>query len=112
MKNILLLFYIIINVFLYILNFELFNTSTSIDLGFTTITTMPILMVLLIGFVFVGLFYWLDKSNQENSNNEIARFNDKVLLLEKDLEIMSLKHTNQNNEVISISPEVDTNEVI
>ena len=112
MKNILLLFYIIINVFLYILNFELFNTLTSIDLGFTTITTMPILLVLLVGLSFVGLFYWLEKSNQDKSSNEIDRLNDKILLHEKDLEIMSLKHLNQEKTPVPIVTENENIDLI
>jgi uncharacterized membrane protein len=106
MRNILLLFYIVINVFLYVLNFELFNTSTSIELGFTSFTAMPILLMLFLGMFFIALFYWLDHTNQHEYRMNIEHLNDQIKLHEKDLEIMSLKHLNQEQPNV-ISPEKD-----
>lgn len=109
MRNILLLFYFIINVFLYVLNFELFNSMTPIDLGFTTINTMPILLVLVIGLAFVGLIYWNDIANDKKSNNTILHLNDQIKLHKKDIEIMTLKH--QSEEIkINVIPVENKND--
>lgn len=94
MKIILVFLYIVINVFLYILNFEVFNSQVDIDFGFGIFSTMPIILLQVVGFVFTLLFYFLGQKADTKFNNAIEKLEDNILILEKDIEISNLKAAN------------------
>lgn len=109
MRNLLLLLYIIINVFLLILNFELFSSVVDVDLGFSTMALMPIILIQLLGFLFVITFFYLDKIRESNKRNAIERLSDKNTIQEKELEIANLKLENSavSNAAQPIEVEVE-----
>jgi ATP/ADP translocase len=111
MRNLLLLLYIIINVFLLILNFELFSSVVDVDLGFSTMALMPIILIQLLGFLFVITFFYLDKIRESNKRNAIERLSDKNTIQEKELEIANLKLENSAVSNAAQPTEVEVEEV-
>lgn len=91
MRNLLLMGYLIISVFLYTLNFELFQTGRDIDLGFGVFTTFPVLIVMAIGLVFCLLFFLIDKNKQMKNEAIIENLKNEITIHKKDLEIATLK---------------------
>ena len=94
MRNLILFLYLIINVFLYTLNFELFNSSVNVDFGFGVFSTMPLILIQLIGLVFILLFVFIDKNKALKNTLLVERLEDRNKILLKDLEINQLKLKN------------------
>ena len=110
MRKLLLLVFLVINVFLYILNMELFNSVVDIDFGFAVVSFMPLILLQLIGLLFVLAFFFLDMNRESKKINAIQKLTDKNTILEKDIEITNLKLENQTSiptieAVIDNSPE-------
>ena len=97
MRNLLLLLYLIINVFLYILNMELFNSVVDVDFGFAIVSFMPLILLQVVGLLFVLSFYFLDKNREITNLNTVQKLTDQKTILEKDIEINNLKFANQIN---------------
>ncbi len=107
MRNILLFFYLIVNIFLYILNIELFNSVVDIDFGFFVLSFIPLVMLQMIGLIFVLAFYYLDKNKETKKKIEIERLYDKNTIQQKELEIVNLKLENKaiENTIVEIPSE-------
>ncbi|MCW2119111.1 hypothetical protein [Flavobacterium sp. 7A] len=91
MRNILLMGFIILNVFLCVLNFEIYQTPQDIDLGFGIFTTFPLAIVTAIGLVFCLIFFLIDKNKQMKNEAIIETLKNEVAISKKDLEIVTLK---------------------
>lgn len=107
MRYFTLIVYIIINLYLYILNYELFNSIANVDFGFGIFGSMPIVLVQIIGLFFIGLLFFTDKLKETNKKIQIEKLEAKNILLAKDLEIKQLKETIevvQQSEIISEIP--------
>lgn len=101
MRYLLLFLFLIINVFLYVLNFELFNSIVNMDFGFDVFATMPILIMLFIGLLFILLFILIGNNDDKKYKMIMTQLESKISLLEKDLEIKDLKQqVNRNIEVL------------
>jgi uncharacterized membrane protein len=98
-------------VFLLILNFELFSSVVDVDLGFSTMALMPIILIQLLGFLFVITFFYLDKIRESNKRNAIERLSDKNTIQEKELEIANLKLENSAVSNAAQPTEVEVEEV-
>jgi type III secretory pathway component EscV len=107
MRNILLMGYIIISVFLYTLNFELFQTGRDIDLGFGIFTTFPVIIVMAIGLIFCLFFFLIDKNKQMKNEALIDNLKNEITIHKKDLEIATLKM----NSMVIESPIVVAQEI-
>ena len=94
MKNSILFIYLIITVFLYVLNFELFNTFATVDLGFANVTIMPTIAMIVIGLACLLLLMYYYKNKEMSTNHVISKLNDQIKLMAKDTEIMLLKNAN------------------
>ncbi|NRT13821.1 type III secretory pathway component EscV [Flavobacterium sp. 28A] len=91
MRNILLLGYLILNVFLYTLNFEIFHTPQAIDLGFGIFTTFPLLITMAFGLIFCLFFFLMDKNKQMKNEAIIENLKNEITIHKKDFEIATLK---------------------
>lgn len=105
MRYFTLILYIIINLFLYILNYELFNSVANVDLGFGIFGIMPIVLMQVIGLFFLGLLFYTDKIKEINKRIQIEKLETKNTLLAKDLEIKKLKETVEAVHQTEISTE-------
>lgn len=99
MKIVLLFLYIVVNVFLYILNFEVFNSQVDIDFGFGIFSTMPLILLQVVGFVFALLFFLTGQKADAKHALAIDKLEDKILILEKDIEISNLKAANAYEKI-------------
>lgn len=97
MRNVLLFLYIIVTVFLYVLNFELFNSQVNMDFGFGVYNTMPILFIVMIGLLFLILFVLIGNYTEKRSKSAVSKLESRIALLEKDLEIKDLKQQIEHN---------------
>lgn len=93
MRYFLLMLYVICNLFLYILNFEVFNSEVRLDFGFKILTTMPIILVQVLGLLFVVIFFFVEKFKEIRNSIQIQTLETKINLLMKDLEIKDLKES-------------------
>lgn len=105
MRYFTLILYIIINLFLYILNYELFNSVANVDFGFGIFGIMPIVLMQVIGLFFLGLLFYTDKIKEINKRIQIEKLETKNTLLAKDLEIKKLKETVEAVHQTEISTE-------
>lgn len=104
MRYFLLFIFIIINAFLYVLNFELFNSVVNMDFGFDIITTMPILLILIVSLIFILIYVMIGNNNEKSKNTIIDQLESKIKLLEKDLEINDLKNQVELKAIPEESP--------
>jgi hypothetical protein len=108
MRNIILLGYLILSIFLYTLNFELFHTAADINIGFGKFTTYPLLILMTSGLVFCLLFFLMDKNKQMKNEALIENLKNKIIIHKKDLEIAAL----QRSTMVIETPIIDTEEII
>ena len=91
MRNILLMGYLIISVFLYTLNFEFFQTGRDTDLGFGIFKAFSAIKVMAIGLIFCLFFFLIDKNKQMKNDALIDNLKNEITIHKKDLEITTLK---------------------
>lgn len=104
MRYILLFLYIIINIFFFTMNYEMFTILDYINYGAGTLYISPILFVDFIGLLFVVIFFLADSVKEEKKNKIILQKNTKIDQLEKELEITMLKlENNYLKEEIAIN---------
>jgi hypothetical protein len=108
MRNIILLGYLILSIFLYTLNFELFHTAADIDIGVGIFTTYPLLILIISGLVFCLLFFLMDKNKQMKNETLVENLKNEIIIHKKDLEIAALK----NNAQVIETPITDTEVII
>lgn len=112
MRNVLLFLYIIIIVFLYILNFDLFNSQVNMDFGFGVYNTMPILYIIVIGLVFLLLFVLIGNYVEKRNKSIVSSLESKIALLEKDLEINDLKQQIEHKvEILDTTENIETENI-
>ncbi|WP_445736445.1 hypothetical protein [Mariniflexile sp.] len=105
MKYIIIYIYIAINVFLLILNWNLFSTSINIDLGFGVFYMPPLILVQVIGLAAIILFAIHDGVKDLKRERIISDLQNTITSLEKDSIINNLKDalhskTESNNDKI------------
>jgi type III secretory pathway component EscV len=108
MRNLILLGYLIIAIFLYTLNFELFHSAADINIGLGIFTTYPLLILMALGLIFCLFFFLVDKNKQMKTDSIIENLKNEIIILKKDLEIASLK---MNSPVVE-TPITATEEII
>jgi len=72
-----------VNIFLLVLNWKMFTTSQIINLGFGQITAAPAVLELVIGGLFIFLF-WLTMGSNETLKKEITLGEQKIINLEQE----------------------------
>jgi uncharacterized membrane protein len=114
MRYILLFIYVIINAFLYVLNYEVFNSIVNLDFGFGIYSIMPIVLIQILGLLFVLGFYFNNKNSEFKHNIEIERHETKYKILQQEHEIEMLKMNipetetvAQDQETIIVEPTVE-----
>tara|TARA_R110000868_G_scaffold61116_2_gene185891 strand:+ start:629 stop:976 length:348 start_codon:yes stop_codon:yes gene_type:complete len=90
-KYIILFLYIGISIFLFVLNWNLFTTTLDFDLGFGTYKLLPLVVLQIIGGLVLGIFALVDYMKDLKRELKITELNKRLMQLEKDLEIASLK---------------------
>jgi uncharacterized membrane protein YciS (DUF1049 family) len=106
-KYIILFLYVAISIFLFVLNWNLFTTTLDFDLGFGTYKLLPLVVLQIIGGLVLGIFALVDYMKDLKREVKITELNKRVMQLEKDIEIASLKHldnTRNNATVIASIP--------
>lgn len=92
------------------LNWNLFLTSLNMDFGFGVFHTMPFIMLQAIGLIALVLFAVLDGVKDLKREVIMINLQNKILKLEKDLEINSLKNQIHYHEesLKTVVPTVET----
>lgn len=91
MKYIIVYIYLAINVFLLILNWNLFSSSINIDLGFGVFNMPPLILLQVIGLVALIVFAILDGIKDLKREVKISELQNTILGLEKDTIINALQ---------------------
>lgn len=92
MKYIIVYIYLAINVFLLILNWNLFSSSINIDLGFGVYNMPPLILLQVIGLVALIAFAILDGMKDLKREVKISELQNTILGLEKDTVINALQN--------------------
>ena len=95
-KYILLFMYLAVSILLFVLNMSLFTTTLDFDLGFGTYKLLPFFVLQIFGGLVLGIFALVDYMKDLKRELKIVELNKKVMLLEKDIEIASLKQLDRN----------------
>ena len=91
MKYIIVYIYLAINVFLLILNWNLFSSTINIDLGFGVFNMPPLILLQVIGLVALIAFAILDGIKDLKREVKISELQNTILGLEKDTVINALE---------------------
>lgn len=91
MKYIIIYIYVAINIFLLILNWNLFSSSINIDLGFGVFNIPPLVLIQIIGLVALVIFALLDGVKDLKREVLVSDLQKQILSLEKDSIINVLK---------------------
>lgn len=91
MKYIIIYIYVAINIFLLILNWNLFSTSINIDLGFGVFYLPPLILIQIVGLVALIVFAILDGVKDLKREVLVTDLQKQILGLEKDSIINGLK---------------------
>ena len=97
MKYIIIYIYVAINIFLLILNWNLFSTSINIDLGFGVFHLPPLVLIQIIGLVALVVFAILDGVKDLKREVLVSELQKQILSLEKDSIIHDLKNKIKSN---------------
>ncbi len=98
MKYIIIFVYTAINIFLLILNWNLFTSAVNMDFGFDVIGIAPLIFLQILGLFALVVFALLDGIKDLKREVVITDLQKKILKLEKDSEISSLKKIIQSKE--------------
>ncbi|MFD0834657.1 hypothetical protein ACFQ0I_02690 [Mariniflexile aquimaris] len=92
MRYIIVYIYLAINVFLLILNWNLFSSSINIDLGFGVFNMPPLILLQVIGLLALIAFAVLDGMKDLKREVKISELQNTILGLEKDTVINALQN--------------------
>lgn len=109
MKYIIIYIYVAINVFLLILNWNLFSSSINLDLGFGVYNMPPLIMLQIIGLVALIIFAVLDGVKDLKREVVISELQKTILGLEKDAVITKLQNKNKLTETQESAPIIEAN---
>jgi Zn-finger domain-containing protein len=112
-KYILLFLYVAVSIFLFTLNWDLFTTTLDFDLGFGTYKLLPLFVLQIFGGLVLGIFALVDYMKDLKREVKITELNKRVMQLEKDSEIATLKQldkTKLTNSTVLSSGEGTTKE--
>ncbi|CAH8282755.1 hypothetical protein EV196_101609 [Mariniflexile fucanivorans] len=109
MKYIIIYIYLAINVFLLILNWNLFSSSINMDLGFGVYSMPPLIMLQVIGLVALIIFAVLDGVKDLKREVVISELQKTILGLEKDAVINKLQNQNKLTETKESAPIIEAN---
>ena len=98
MKYIIVFVYTAINIFLLILNWNLFTSAVNMDFGFDVIRIAPLIFLQFLGLFALIVFAVIDGFKDLKREVVITDLQKKMLKIEKDSEISSLKKIIQSNE--------------
>ncbi len=91
MRYLLIFIYVVVNIFVFVLNWDLFTTQLDLDLGFGLFTLLPFLVLQLFGLLVLVIFAIVDGMKDLKRELKISELQNKVVQLEKDVEITFLK---------------------
>ncbi|PQJ77259.1 hypothetical protein [Polaribacter glomeratus] len=96
MKYIIIFIYLAVNVLLFIFNIDLFTTFLDFDLGFGIISTLPLVILQVFGFIILGVYMIWDKMKDLKREVLITKLQKQIIELQKNAEIQQLKNEAKN----------------
>ena len=81
---------------LFAINWDLFTTFVEVDLGFAFFKTLPFLILQIFGLLILSVFAILDNMKDLKREVKITELHSKIIQLQKDAEISSLKQNQEN----------------
>lgn len=91
LRYLIIFVYIAVNILLLVLNWNLFTTSDSLDLGFGVYDALPYVLLQISGLVALVVFAAYDGIKDLRREVFITHLEKKILELKKDSEIKSIK---------------------
>ncbi|WP_372745332.1 hypothetical protein [Lutibacter sp.] len=110
MKYLLIFIYVVINIFIFILNWDLFTAQLDVDLGFGMYSLPPFFLLQIFGLFIILLFAIVDGLKDLKRELKISELQNKIIGLEKDAEIAILKNKQPpkiEEPVVTIIPEIE-----
>lgn len=95
MRFVFLFFYIIINVYFFIMNYEMFTITDYVNYGNGTLYVSPILFVEFLGLLFVVCFFILDTQKDNSKKKLIEQFETTIKNLKSEIEVLNVKLENR-----------------
>lgn len=95
MRYVFLFFYIIINVYFFVMNYEMFTITDYINYGNGTFYVSPILFVEFVALIFVIGFFILDSQKDKSKKKLIEKFEATTSNLKKEIEVLNVRLENR-----------------
>ncbi len=100
MKYILIFVYFVVSILLFVLNWDLFTTVVNVDLGFGSYNLWPFFLLQIFGALLLGIFALVDGMKDLKREVKISELQNRVMQLEKDIEINYLKESRKIEPVL------------
>lgn len=95
MKYVLLFFYIIINVYFFVMNYEMFTITDYINYGNGSLNISPVLFLEFIALVFIIAFFFLDSIKDDLKKKLINSLETTINNLKSEIEVLNVKLENR-----------------
>lgn len=99
MRYIILFIYVAVSILLFVLNWDLFTTSVSFDMGFGTFHAWPFLILQLFGLILLAGFSVFDGIKDLKREIKISELQNRITQMQKDAEIANLKKSKEDRPI-------------
>jgi len=100
MRNSIVVLYLLINIFLLAINWGGFTISQEINVGFGVITAAPAVVVMIMGFLMIGLILLTLNSTEQSMGLEGQNNKEEVITKHPRIELMK-KSLNKKEDIIN-----------